>query len=154
MSLGSSLGVRFLCRGVLHQRLKITCSNASVSLYIQPMLSLSSKFGTRAFPKFASRSTCLNQSSILQFTRSAPWNATHLDHQRPPHAGGGQNQKPPGQPLWSDGPPSPIIFWSIFAANAGVFVAWYYAEGRLVGRYTYLIRPIFISTYTESNARE
>lgn len=129
---------RLLGRSASQHRPIIACSNVIPFLvspaHVRHMLSLSSNFGTRASPNLAPRASQAhsNQFSILRFTKSTPWKATHLDRRIPRATRGGQ--KPPSQ-SWIDNLPSPIIFWSIFAANAGVFIAWYYAENNYVRGY-------------------
>jgi len=88
------------------------------------LTSLSSNLRTTVFERCVFRVPRFNQS-ILQFTRNTPWKATHLDNRIPRSTGGGRK---PSSGSWIDNLPPPLIFWSILAANAGVFLAWYYAE--------------------------
>ena len=132
----SAFLVRVLGRSVLQQRSTVSCCNeilpsasASRVRHLFTPTSLGSNFRTSAFQRCIFRAPRSNHYSILQFTRSTPWNATHLDNRIPRSTGGGR--KPSGG-SWIDNLPPPFIFWSIVAANAGVFLAWYYAENNYV----------------------
>ena len=136
----SSLSLlRLLGRNVLQQRRPtVTCCNVILSRaptthvrYKFTLTSLSGNFQMpRALPKSTFRTPHSNHFNILQFTQSTPWSATHLDRQIPRRSA----NKPPARSRIDNLPP-PIIFWSILAANVGVFIAWYYAENNYVCGY-------------------
>jgi len=119
---------RFLGRSDLQHRPTACYSFGASTIYVRHKYTLTSL--TRNLKtKWAFRNPPSNQSNIRQFTRSAPWNATHLGHQIPRHSSG--SPKPPSRSWIDDLPPS-VVFWGIFAANAGVFIAWYYAKHNYV----------------------
>jgi hypothetical protein len=107
----------------------IRCNGVPASAHARNMFTLmplTDTFRLKAFPKSASREL---MSGILQFTRTTPWKATHLGRQIPPRPSGGRK---PHNGSWIDELPQPAIFWGIFVANIGVFLAWFYAENNVV----------------------
>lgn len=120
---------RLLGRSVLQHRTTACCSFRAPTIYVRHKYTLTS-LTSNLRTKWALRNPpSLNPSIVRQFTYSAPWNATHLDRQIP------RGRPKPSSRSWIDNLPPSVVFWSIFAVNAGVFIAWYYAENNYVSDY-------------------
>jgi hypothetical protein len=128
--------VRMLGHSALRQRpdynviLSSTSTVGARRLFTSTPASCNFRTSLSVWQKPAFRSPHSKKFSILQFTQSAPWKATHLDRRPRPT---GRDQKSSNRGSWIDDLPPSTIFWSIFAANAGVFVCWYYAKYNYVG---------------------